>query len=132
MPGKKVNNIISLMLIYIQDINKEKKILIHKVSEGEKTHFGLNWFSDKNSFIVLKILIPIWPILPKQYDDFDTENIFHGWQIKTICFCFKIRRWKDFPPKIQKVIFKFSSSIQSLGKQKFIATREMIEDNQWT
>lgn len=66
-------------------------MLIHRVDEGEELHLGMNWMSNKMTFLSLKFLIPFYLFYSKGY----------------FYFSFRIRRWKNFPKKTNKVTFNF-------------------------
>jgi hypothetical protein len=103
-------------------------MFIRRVNEGEKLRCGINWLSNEKTLLGLKIKIPILPIFPKEYLNFDNENIYYGWQIKVIRFYIRIRRWKNFPKYLQKIIYRFSIYTENFGKQRFINSREIRED----
>jgi len=103
-------------------------MLIQKVNEGGHLHYGLNWTVDTNTFFKIQLVLPIWLIGPTEYKDFDSDNIFYGWRVKTIFLRFRIRRWKNFSKGIRKILYSASTSLRALGKQKCICTREQLED----
>ena len=106
-------------------------MIIHRVNEGEKLKFGLNWLSNENTFFSLKLVFPIWPVLPSYYVDFDTENNYYGWQVWVFYSRIRIRRWKNFSSAIRKVLYGYHLELQSTRNKKLISTRKMLEDGKW-
>ena len=104
-------------------------MFIYLKREGDVVKPGISfWGLDKHTLFAFIFLIPIWPILPKQYYDFDTDCCFYGWRFHMLRFYFRIRHWKLFKNNVRKVIYKINKNIRPIGKRKLIYTREMLED----
>jgi hypothetical protein len=104
-------------------------MFIHRVKEGQELYYGLNLLSNENTLISFNFLFPLYPLLPNEYFDQYSYNILYGWRIKTFKLILRIRRWKNFIPKTKKVLFNCSINSQAIGKQYFVCSRKMLEDN---
>ena len=101
-------------------------MLIHRVDEGERLYFGLNWLSNKTTFFGFKFVIPFFVLSYKNYYAFDTDNFYSGLRCNVIYFSFHIRRGKNFSPKTKIFICHCSLGTRALGKQQLVATRESL------
>lgn len=104
-------------------------MFIHHIEEGQKKHLGLNWMSNEMTFILFILRIPIWITKRIKYFGFNHDNLYFGSRIKIFSFYFRIRRWKNFPPNIKRIICHYYLDSISFGRQYFLCTRELIEDS---
>ena len=103
-------------------------MIIQRKYEGSKLNLGLNWYSDENTFFGFIIWIPILILFPKKYIDLFTYDCLFGWRCKVFSFRFRIRRMKNFPRHVKRILYNFHLWTIPIGKQKFICSQEQLLD----
>lgn len=62
--------------------------MFHRISEGEKRRFGINWIASLLRWAVV-VVIPLFPSYRTRYE-FDVDEVMKGWCF--YCFYFRISR----------------------------------------